>query len=32
MQVHGIERILTFNTRDFTRFPSIEAIHPEQVP
>jgi predicted nucleic acid-binding protein len=31
MQVHGVKRILTLNTRDFARFPSIEAIHPEQV-
>jgi len=32
MQVHGVKRILTLNTRDFARFPWIEAIHPEQVP
>jgi predicted nucleic acid-binding protein len=31
MQVHGVKRILTLNTRDFARFPSIEAVHPEQV-
>ena len=31
MNVHGVKRILTLNTRDFARFPSIEAIHPEQV-
>ena len=31
MQVHGVKRILTLNTRDFARFPSIEAIHPAQV-
>jgi len=31
MQVHGVKRILTLNTRDFARFPFIEAIHPEQV-
>jgi predicted nucleic acid-binding protein len=31
MQVHGVKRILTLNTRDFARFPWIEAIHPEQV-
>jgi predicted nucleic acid-binding protein len=31
MRVHGVKRILTLNTRDFARFPSIEAIHPEQV-
>ena len=27
MHVHGVERILTFNTRDFTRFNDIEAFH-----
>ena len=32
MHVHGVKRIFTLNTRDFARFPSIEAIHPEQVP
>jgi predicted nucleic acid-binding protein len=28
MHVHGVKRILTFNTRDFARFTDIEAIHP----
>jgi predicted nucleic acid-binding protein len=28
MQVHGVKRILTLNTRDFTRFVDIEAVHP----
>ena len=28
MHVHRVQRILTFNTRDFTRFPGIEAVHP----
>jgi predicted nucleic acid-binding protein len=28
MTVHGVKRILTFNTRDFARFTNIEAIHP----
>lgn len=27
MNVHGIRRILTFNTEDFARY-DIEAIHP----
>lgn len=27
MHVHGVKRILTFNTRDFARFTDIEAIH-----
>jgi predicted nucleic acid-binding protein len=30
MNVHGIRRILTFNTGDFTRF-EIETIHPSAV-
>jgi predicted nucleic acid-binding protein len=28
MKVHGIKRILTFNTQDFARYPDIEAIRP----
>jgi predicted nucleic acid-binding protein len=28
MRVHGVKRILTFNTKDFTRFAGIEAVHP----
>ena len=31
MRVHGVERILTFNDRDFARFAGIEAIHPRAV-
>jgi predicted nucleic acid-binding protein len=31
MHVHGVKRILTFNTRDFARFNEIEAIHPLQM-
>jgi predicted nucleic acid-binding protein len=31
MLVHGISRILSFNHRDFARFPGIEALHPEQL-
>jgi predicted nucleic acid-binding protein len=30
MQVHGIRRILTFNTNDFARY-DIEAIHPSSL-
>ena len=30
MNVHGIRRILTFNTEDFTRY-DIEAIHPQSL-
>jgi hypothetical protein len=32
MRVHGIRRILTFNTQDFVRFDSIEAFHPSHMP
>lgn len=31
MIAHAVRRILTFNTRDFKRFPSIEATHPDQI-
>ena len=31
MIVHGVGRILTFNTKDFARYPDIEAIHPDSV-
>lgn len=31
MLVHGIERILTFNTDDFTRYAGIKPIHPRDV-
>jgi predicted nucleic acid-binding protein len=31
MRVHGVRRILTFNTKDFTRFDEIEAVHPLQL-
>jgi len=30
MNVHGVRRILTFNTSDFARF-EIEALHPSAV-
>jgi predicted nucleic acid-binding protein len=32
MRVHGVKRILTFNTKDFIRYSEIEAIHPRAVP
>lgn len=32
MIVHGVKRILTFNTRDFARFQQIEAIPPNHFP
>lgn len=31
MRVHGVRRILTFNTKDFARFDSIEAVDPSQL-
>lgn len=32
MLAHGIKRILTFNDKDFARYPDIEAVHPRSVP
>ena len=31
MHIHGVKRILTFNTKDFARFTDIEAIHPNDL-
>jgi predicted nucleic acid-binding protein len=31
MLVHGVPRILTFNTKDFARFGDIEAVHPADL-
>jgi predicted nucleic acid-binding protein len=31
MLVHGVTRILTFNTEDFARFPEIEAVDPQAL-
>lgn len=31
MHVHGVKRVLTFNSKDFTRYTDIEAIHPRDV-
>ena len=31
MNVHGVRRILTFNTKDFARYDKIEAVHPIDV-
>ncbi len=31
MLVHGVGRILTFNTRDFQRYGGIEAVHPQDL-
>jgi len=31
MHIHGVGRILTFNTSDFARFGNIEAVHPKDM-
>ena len=31
MHIHGIQRILTFNGRDFARYPTVEAWNPEML-
>ena len=31
MRVHGIQRVLTFNARDFARYPDIQAVHPQTL-
>jgi predicted nucleic acid-binding protein len=31
MRVPGIQRILTFNERDFARYPDIQAVHPQAL-
>jgi hypothetical protein len=30
MKIQNIDRIMTFNVRDLTRFSEIEAIHPDR--
>jgi predicted nucleic acid-binding protein len=32
MLVHGVKQMLTFNDKDFARYPQIEAIHPRNIP
>lgn len=31
MLIHELTHILTFNTRDFTRYTEITAVHPTEV-
>ncbi len=31
LQVHGVGHLLTFNTKDFQRFPALTAVHPAQL-
>jgi hypothetical protein len=31
MLTHSLDRILTFNVSDFTRYQMIQAVHPKDV-
>jgi predicted nucleic acid-binding protein len=31
MNVHGVSRLLTFNSRDFQRYPGITVVTPDEV-
>ena len=31
MQVHGIQKIFTFNTKDFKRYEEIEIVEPQNL-
>jgi predicted nucleic acid-binding protein len=31
LEAHGVAHLLTFNTSDFRRFPTVIAVHPNQV-
>jgi predicted nucleic acid-binding protein len=31
MKAHGVNQILTFNTRDFARYDGIEAVDPQAL-
>jgi predicted nucleic acid-binding protein len=31
MRVHGLTHVLTFNPRDFARFPGITAVRPQEI-
>ena len=31
MRIHGVQRILTFNDKDFTRYSNIQAVHPRNI-
>jgi predicted nucleic acid-binding protein len=31
MRVHGLTHILTLNTTDFTRYPDVTVVHPQDV-
>jgi hypothetical protein len=32
MRVHGLTHVLTFNPTDFTRYPGITVVRPQDVP
>jgi predicted nucleic acid-binding protein len=32
MKVYGITHLLTFNAKDFTRYPDITVVTPQHVP
>ena len=32
MKVYGITHLLTFNAKDFTRYPDITVVAPQHVP
>ena len=31
MRVHGLDRLLTLNVADFSRYPGIVAVHPRDA-
>lgn len=31
LRVHGVSRLLTFNTKDFARYPGLTAVDPNQI-
>lgn len=31
MRIHRVDRILTFNEKDFSRYPEVHAVHPRAV-
>ena len=31
MNIHGVKSILTFNGRDFARYPTIRCLHPSDL-
>lgn len=31
LEVHGVSDLLTFNGKDFKRFPGLTAVHPQDV-